>query len=195
MGSTHYKNYLGKRKGFEASKQTPTYKKWRAEQWKCQNGRCAWCYDKIELYSDKTVADHINPLYNTGDNDFNNLVLSCWECNKKKGKETGWEKPDWIKENRYATKNYDAPSPEIDNPNPYIASRNVWLEREEKTDGPKPMEVKKETFKEKIEYFLMDFGVYSVGDFIALIILILFVGFPIVYMILMLLAWFLGIGR
>ncbi len=196
MGSSHYKEYLGKRKGFEASKQTPTYRKWRAEQWRCQNGRCAWCYDKIELYSDKTVADHINPLYGFGDNDFNNLVLSCWGCNQRKGKETGWSKPGWIKENKYATRNYSQPSVKIDEPNPYIESRNIWITKsQEVAKNNVDTSKKEETLKDKIEDFLMDLGVYSVGDFFGLIFLLIFVVLPIVYFVLMLLGWLLGIGR
>ena len=146
------------------------------------------------MYSEKTVADHIKPLYGFGDNDFQNLVISCWDCNKKKGKESGWKKPDWIKDNKYASKNYDQPSVKIDSPNPYIESRNIWNTKSVKEEAS-PAEAKQETLKDKIEDFLMDLHVYSVGDFFALIFLLLFVVFPIILLALAFLYWLVEMGR
>ena len=100
-----------KRQEFEQMKQTDFFKKWKKAQYRCQDGKCAYCQSRIDLYSVYTQVDHIKPLCKYGTNEYNNLVLACKECNyycKKgnyiwrdaKGKiHNGWIKPNWIKEN------------------------------------------------------------------------------------------------
>lgn len=45
-----------------------------------QEGQCAYCYCDI---TGKYEVEHIKPISAGGSNDYNNLVLSCSDCNKK----------------------------------------------------------------------------------------------------------------
>lgn len=121
-----------KREQFEEMKQTDFFKKWKKAQYACQDGKCAYCENHIDLHSPNTQVDHVRPLCKYGTNEYDNLVLACKECNYycKKGDYTwrdarghvhsGWEKPAWIKKNYvlenakshyvYKTNSYDASS-------------------------------------------------------------------------------------
>lgn len=101
-----------KRNSYAELRQTDNFKKWKLEQYSCQNGRCAWCKRPISLHSQYTHVDHINPLYKGGTNNADNLVLACSYCNKRKGdRQYGYNderngraynsKPTWIKPNKY----------------------------------------------------------------------------------------------
>ena len=64
-------------------KKTDDYKKWRKRQFAAQNAECYYC--RKSLIGVKTNIEHITPKSRGGTNKLNNLVLSCWECNKIKG--------------------------------------------------------------------------------------------------------------
>lgn len=117
-----FEKWKEKRIEFEKLKETPLFYKWKREQYKCQYNRCAWC--KKYLFSDNVEihVDHVEPLIYEGTNDFNNLVLTCADCNYHKGTKTeGYNTgmndrvnnsvPRWIKTNRYNT--YDLPDLEV----------------------------------------------------------------------------------
>lgn len=61
------------------------YKVWLRKQWRIQNGRCAYC--RISLHGKRHVVEHIIPQHTQGKyvNQGKNLVLSCSDCNKRKG--------------------------------------------------------------------------------------------------------------
>lgn len=77
-----------RRKEFELLKETPEFKQWKGEQFYCQDGKCAWCQKPIDIHKPDTHVDHIRPLFSFGSNYPQNLVLSCAECNMKKGSDT-----------------------------------------------------------------------------------------------------------
>ena len=100
----HIDDWKAKRQAFEELKSSPIYSHWKRAQYNRQGGCCAWCGKKIALNSYYTHTDHIKPLWEGGTNDFSNLVLSCRDCNMRKG--TSYEdgitkKADWIKDNIY----------------------------------------------------------------------------------------------
>jgi hypothetical protein len=81
----------------------------RVQLEKCQNGRCAWCGEKISMNG--SHVDHVQPLVFFGKNEPWNMVVTCEECNKAKSSEVnGWnefgdklvrnKKPSWIKKNK-----------------------------------------------------------------------------------------------
>ena len=109
----NHEAWYEKRLFFARLKKTPAFKKWKVAQFEAQSGRCAWCRKPIDLYDIKTHVDHILPLLWWGTNDFNNLVLSCADCNMEKSASTSGyhgakgalgenKKPDWVKPNSYA---------------------------------------------------------------------------------------------
>lgn len=111
-----------KRAEFEEQKGRPYFRKWKNEQYRCQEGKCAWCQKPIDIHSPLTHVDHVKPLFWGGTNQYANLVLSCSECNKEKGDSVvgyGGEGistnvvPAWIKLNRYST-DWVKSKPELD---------------------------------------------------------------------------------
>ena len=112
-----YARWQKLRHEFDELKETDQFKRWKNEQYLCQDKRCAWCKKPIGLHTQYTHVDHIVPLFYGGDNSASNLVLSCSDCNKAKGYKTygyndSWEgdkynrtghntKPSWIKPNKY----------------------------------------------------------------------------------------------
>jgi 5-methylcytosine-specific restriction endonuclease McrA len=107
-----YDEWKRKRIYFDKLKKTDIFKAWKKAQYKCQDGKCAWCRCDIELYDKNTHVDHVIPLIYDGTNDFKNLVLACRCCNKNKGaKASGYNDgmkcrrnnsvPKWIKNNYY----------------------------------------------------------------------------------------------
>ena len=83
-------------------KQTSIFKLWRREQFDCQFGKCAICGKPMEIRF--AQVDHIKPRYKKGTNYSNNLALVHKDCNMKKGAKIGFEKPTWMKENKYSEK-------------------------------------------------------------------------------------------
>ena len=63
-------------------KKTPEFEKWRHRQFLYQGGTCFYC--DIPLQGIRTDVEHIVPKSKGGTNNARNLVLACWECNKKK---------------------------------------------------------------------------------------------------------------
>lgn len=59
------------------------YQKWRRLQYRKQSGLCYYC--DVPLSGKKENVEHIMPRSKGGTNNWRNLVLSCWECNKSKG--------------------------------------------------------------------------------------------------------------
>lgn len=90
-----------KRDGFSNMRNTEEFRNWWAEQGRCQDWCCAWCKKDIKGKNHKKQVDHIKPLLRGGSNDFNNLVLSCPECNRKAGTAPYRVKPSWIKPNKF----------------------------------------------------------------------------------------------
>lgn len=83
-------------------KQTNIFKLWRREQFDCQFGKCAICNKPMELKF--AQVDHIKPRYKKGTNYSNNLALVHKKCNELKGAKSGYERPSWIKNNKYSEK-------------------------------------------------------------------------------------------
>lgn len=83
-------------------KQTSIFKLWRREQFDCQFGKCAICGKPMEIRF--AQVDHIKPRYKKGTNYSNNLALVHKDCNMKKGAKIGFEKPAWMKDNKYSEK-------------------------------------------------------------------------------------------
>jgi len=59
------------------------YKIWRDKQWQIQKGRCYYC--KVSLRGRKTNVEHVVAQSRGGLTVRKNLVLSCPDCNKRKG--------------------------------------------------------------------------------------------------------------
>lgn len=83
-------------------KQTNVFKLWRREQFDCQFGKCAICGKPMEIRF--AQVDHIKPRFRKGTNYSNNLALVHKDCNMKKGAKTGFEKPTWMKDNKFSEK-------------------------------------------------------------------------------------------
>ena len=88
---------------FEKLKTTSGFKKWYAEQYNIQKRKCAYCPKQIKFRRSMygTNIEHIKPLYNFGTNEPKNLVISCYTCNKNKGRDDNKIRPSWIGENKY----------------------------------------------------------------------------------------------
>jgi 5-methylcytosine-specific restriction endonuclease McrA len=72
-----------KRSAFERKKKTKAFRKWRAYQYKVkQKGLCYYCHRPIRGV---WVTDHVKPLFRGGTSAYSNLVITCWDCNQKKG--------------------------------------------------------------------------------------------------------------
>jgi 5-methylcytosine-specific restriction endonuclease McrA len=52
-------------------------------QYAAQQGRCFWC--DIEIAFSDSSPDHLIPLIMGGSNGPENIVCSCWPCNRRKG--------------------------------------------------------------------------------------------------------------
>ena len=83
-------------------KQTGIFKLWRKEQFDCQFGKCAICNKPMEFRF--AQVDHIKPRYKKGTNYSNNLALVHKKCNELKGAKSGYERPNWIRSNKYSEK-------------------------------------------------------------------------------------------
>ena len=71
-----------KRDAFERKKKTTAFKNWRRYQYKVtQRGGCYYCRKPIRGV---WVTDHVIPLFRGGTSAYANLVVTCWECNKRK---------------------------------------------------------------------------------------------------------------
>jgi 5-methylcytosine-specific restriction endonuclease McrA len=59
----------------------------RSRLWEIQDGLCAYCDERLTILRGPRLAtiDHIIPTCSGGSDDDQNLVLSCWECNRMKG--------------------------------------------------------------------------------------------------------------
>ena len=72
-----------KRDAFERKKKTVAFKRWRRYQYTVtQNGLCYYCQRPIVGV---WVTDHVIPLFRGGTSAYENLVVSCWRCNERKG--------------------------------------------------------------------------------------------------------------
>lgn len=75
----HKKNYNHKRRNLEMQGDVTTEQ--LNELIDGSNNVCFWC----DTYTEKIHLDHITPLAKGGKHTINNLVVSCPECNFKKG--------------------------------------------------------------------------------------------------------------
>ena len=111
-----YDRWQKLRHEFNELKETSQFRRWKSEQYLCQEKKCAWCKKPIGLHTQYTHVDHIVPLFYEGDNSASNLVLTCSGCNKTKcyktyGYNDSWDgdnnrtgrnaKPSWITPNKY----------------------------------------------------------------------------------------------
>lgn len=72
-----------KRDAFERKKKTAAFKRWRRYQYLVkQRGLCYYCHKPIKGV---WVTDHVQPLFRGGTSTYKNLVVTCWNCNQKKG--------------------------------------------------------------------------------------------------------------
>ena len=112
-----YAQWQRLRHEFDELKKTEEFRRWKNEEYLCQDKKCAWCKRPIGLHTQYTHVDHIEPLFYGGDNSASNLVLTCSACNKAKGYKTrgyndNWDgdkynrvgrnaRPSWIAVNKY----------------------------------------------------------------------------------------------
>ena len=75
----------GSYKEYQLWRKSTAYKLWLKRQWAKQDGKCRYCH--ISLKGIKHVVEHMLPQRTKSRyvNQSNNLVLSCTQCNKKKG--------------------------------------------------------------------------------------------------------------
>lgn len=80
-----YVDNTGSYKEYQLWRKSESYKLWLKKQWKRQDGKCAYC--RCELRGIRHNVDHILPqiLKTRNINSSKNLVLSCPQCNKRKG--------------------------------------------------------------------------------------------------------------
>lgn len=83
-------------------RQTNIFKLWRKEQFDCQFGKCAICGKPMD--NKYSQVDHVKPRYKKGTNYSNNLALVHRKCNELKGAKEGFERPSWIKDNKFSGK-------------------------------------------------------------------------------------------
>jgi 5-methylcytosine-specific restriction endonuclease McrA len=57
--------------------------------WKAQKGLCNWCKQKVK--EKEATIDHLVPRSRGGSNKRENLVMSCIDCNSKRG--NNWKPP------------------------------------------------------------------------------------------------------
>lgn len=69
-----------KRKRYKGAKRRKWDSIWSTGKKPC----CHWCKVPFESFSD-TTADHVIPLSMGGSNGYDNIVLACRDCNKKRG--------------------------------------------------------------------------------------------------------------
>lgn len=68
---------------FQRWKKTPSFTRWRRDQFLKQGGLCWYCQDYLPMT--KQNVEHKTAMSLGGKNNKNNLVLSCSSCNKAKG--------------------------------------------------------------------------------------------------------------
>jgi len=68
---------------YQELRKTKEFKMWWWEQRERQTGLCYYCL--TDLGEAVINVEHIRPMSAGGTNDYNNMVLSCRECNKNKG--------------------------------------------------------------------------------------------------------------
>jgi 5-methylcytosine-specific restriction endonuclease McrA len=90
---------IDKRREFEQFKKTKEFIVWREQQFKIQNGLCAWCLNQISDKFKNVHVDHAMPLFHGGSNKVDNLVLSHAKCNIKKFVKIE-SVPLWIQQNK-----------------------------------------------------------------------------------------------
>lgn len=85
------------RNRFRTMSRTIIFKRFKAEQFELQNGCCYYCnlpfYEEYQIIKWNRVitrtrfveVDHVIALSNGGSNEYSNFVLSCQECNLRKG--------------------------------------------------------------------------------------------------------------
>lgn len=93
---------------FQNRYNTDRFRNWKRLQLLYQNWKCAYC--RCDLHGIKYEIDHVRPLYSARKktsrlNNYSNLVISCRECNRKKGISTNYSYPEWIKKNRDKIRN------------------------------------------------------------------------------------------
>lgn len=76
-------HWLNVTKEFYRWKKTPEYERWRRKQFLRQGGLCWYC--QIFLPVTRQHVEHKTARSLGGDNNLNNLVIACANCNKTKG--------------------------------------------------------------------------------------------------------------
>lgn len=61
----------------------------RKELWKAQGKRCAYCHAPLRIH--EATFDHVIPRAHGGTSRQSNLVIACWDCNRRKGAQLDWE--------------------------------------------------------------------------------------------------------
>lgn len=78
------------RKRFVTDTDKIFYKLDRENIWLSQGKKCYYC--KIVLPKNKITFDHVTPISATGrTHSVSNCVVSCFDCNQKKGSQVGYE--------------------------------------------------------------------------------------------------------
>jgi 5-methylcytosine-specific restriction endonuclease McrA len=67
---------------YQELRQTKEFKQWWWEQHDKQYGLCYYCLINLDFV--QINVEHMKPMSKGGTNNYNNLVLSCQECNKEK---------------------------------------------------------------------------------------------------------------
>lgn len=83
IGAVSPSTLAKKRAAFERKKKTLAFRKWRRYQYlTVQHGCCFYCRRPIR---GAWVTDHVIPLFRGGTSAYRNLVVTCWQCNDRKG--------------------------------------------------------------------------------------------------------------
>lgn len=61
----------------------------KRELWALYGGLCAYCLNPVKI--DECVTEHVVPRSRGGPDNWDNIALSCIECDKQKGSHTGLE--------------------------------------------------------------------------------------------------------
>lgn len=68
------------------------------EIWEKTNGRCCYCGTPLNPFKRRSYTyEHVDPQYNGGGNETENLMPCCQSCNSQKGKKTLSEYRKWLK--------------------------------------------------------------------------------------------------
>lgn len=76
------KLWLVTEREFQKWKRTPESERWRKRQFLAQGGTCYYCDEPLN--GTHNNIDHVVPKSKRGSNHPDNLVLTCWRCNKDK---------------------------------------------------------------------------------------------------------------